>query len=261
MKKLTIIITALALVLGMAQCRKTENPTAKGVFVTVKASIGDEAKTDIAESGIIRTVNWSQGDKLYVVGATQGYLGTLTISEEYTTPSATASFEGVIDEITSQQDIHFYYFGKTDVTLSGNTYTYSISTQNGTLDGIENNLHLMHGTVNATAGQVAFRSISMKNMMAIGLFNINGYATTAKCNAIASRTLNLMTGEWSGDGTTGDITLNNPSASYYMVLIPSTGWQTMNFSTTSGSNQVQLKRKIEAGRLYTDNGDAILVKP
>ena len=119
MKRLTLIITALVLVMGMAQCKKNDNTAAsdegKGVFVSLTAGLDDGAKTEILPSGL---VNWSIGDKLYVVGATDGYLGSLTTEAD---GSPTATFEGYINDITATQDIHFYYVGKKTFPETENT--------------------------------------------------------------------------------------------------------------------------------------------
>ena len=262
MKKLTIIISVLTLVMGMSQCRKTDKQVAPdgsdGMYVTLKAGIGNDAKTEILPSGLVQ---WSAGDKLYVVGSTQGYLGTLT-TVNYTEASASATFAGRIDEITESQDIHFYYFGKTDVTLSGTEYNYSIATQDGTLDGIENTTHLMQGAAeNVEAHTVDFGNVAMHNMMSVAQLDICGYETAAVCHAIASRTLNLTTGEWSSNGTVGDIALNNPSGKYYMALIPSDAVQTLTFRQNgSDANPIAISKTIEAGKLYTECGASIPVK-
>lgn len=243
MKKLTIIITALVLALGMAQCKKSETSAKKSVFVTLEANIGNDAKTDITlPDGL---VNWSAGDKLYVVGANQGYLGTLTTSEN---GNKTAFFEGELLAITEGQDVHFYYFGKNGATITGTDYPYSITTQDGTLSGIANTMHLMHGKATATEGQLHF-SVSMDNMMAIAYFDVTDFNT---CTAINTRKLDLKTGTWSDNEESGIITLNSPSNKYYMALIPSETKQTLNFA--SGH---ELSRKIDAGKYYTDNGNPI----
>ena len=262
MKKLTIIISVLVLVMCMSQCKKSDNLAApeggEGRFVTLTASIGDGSKTEILPDGLVQ---WSAGDKLYVVGSTQGYLGTLTTAN-YSKASASATFAGRINEITESQDIHFYYFGKTDVTLSGTEYYYSIATQDGTLDGIENTMHLMQGAAeNVEAHSVNFGNVAMHNMMSVAQLDICGYETAAVCNAIASRTLNLTTGEWSSNGTAGDIALNNPSGKYYMALIPSDAVQTLTFRQNgSDANPIAISKTIEAGKLYTECGASIPVK-
>ena len=262
MKKLTIIISVLTLVMGMSQCRKTDKQVAPdgsdGMYVTLKAGIGNDAKTEILPSGLVQ---WSAGDKLYVVGSTQGYLGTLTTAN-YSKASASATFAGRINEITESQDIHFYYFGKTDVTLSGTEYYYSIATQDGTLDGIENTMHLMQGAAeNVEAHTVDFGNVAMHNMMSVAQLDICGYETAAVCHAIASRTLNLTTGEWSSNGTVGDITLSNPTDKYYMALIPSDAVQTLTFrQNDSDAKPIAISKTIEAGKLYTQGGSSIAVK-
>jgi len=266
MKRLTTTIMALALMLGMVQCRKNVEQIAAGgqttgetVYVTMTANCGGE-KTDIATTGI---VHWSADDRLYVVGSTQGCLGYLT-PVNYTSASDVANFGGSITAVSGDtQTLHFYYFGKNTTLYNGtdNTYNYNIATQTGTLDGIENTMHLMHGSKdNVTAGTTAFGAITINNMMAIAKFAIGGYGSSAKCNAISTASLNLKTGVLT-PGSAGTITLNGASDSYYMALIPSSATQTLTFTSSTGTDPVVLSRKIDAGKLYTQGGSAITVKP
>lgn len=261
MKKLTTFITALLLIVGMTQCKKTEKQaTAEqegdGTHICLNVSISNDAKTAITAAGI---VSWSAGDKLCVVGSEDGNLGTLTTEAG---GSSSAKFEGTITPITAtEQTIHFYYLGNT--TTDGTSYTYDITAQNGTLEGLAG-LHLMHGYATATAGQTTFNNVTMNNMMAIALFDISGYGSEAKCtDAISSRTLNLTTGDWDGNGTTATtetpITLSNPSANYYMALIPSTAEQTLKFSSSDGKFQSTTKKTIVAGTSYTNDEEAIII--
>lgn len=257
MKKLTTFITALLLIVGMTQCKKTEKQaTAEqegdGTHICLNVSISNDAKTAITAAGI---VSWSAGDKLCVVGETQGNLGTLTTEAG---GSSSAKFKGTIKPITAQQTIHFYYLGNT--TTEGTSYTYNITAQDGTLEGLTG-LHLMHGmAANATPGQTVFKNVTMDNMMAIALFDISGYGSEAKCTgAISKRTLDLTTGDWDGNGTTTDaITLSNPSANYYMALIPSTAEQTLTFTDNSGLDPHSPRSsEITEGKFYSNGSKPI----
>ncbi len=262
MKRLTIIITALALVIGMVQCRKKVEPMTPGgesVYVTLTAGCGAGAKTMITNTGL---VYWSEGDKLYVVGSVDGYLGELT-TMNYTDsdPSSIVTFGGTITEMSTIQDLHFYYPGRAGISVSRSTleYTFDISMQDGTLAGIANTMHLMHGVkTGIEPGTTAFGEVNMANMMAIARLDLSGYDAPVKCTAISSRKLDLQTGEWSGSGSTGNITLNNPSDEYYMALIP--GNQMLTFRQNgSDSNPVVKNWLVQAGKLYTDNGASIVI--
>ena len=136
MKKLSTIIMALALVLGMSQCKKQETPTTgnttptnPGVHITV--NVGDKdgkdnngEKHNIApEYGLF---SFSSGDVLYV-GHNGKYVGTLTFANGF--------FDGTIypDATVTDQPLHFYFVGNAAVTgtLSANeTTSLSISIAN-----------------------------------------------------------------------------------------------------------------------------------
>ena len=119
MKKLSTIIMALALVLGMSQCKKQETPTTgnttpiyPGVDITVK--VGDnEGKAENGEKHHIAPnyglFAFSDGDKLYV-GHGGKFVGTLTFS--------TGFFSGTIypDATVTNQPLHFYFVGNAVVT-------------------------------------------------------------------------------------------------------------------------------------------------
>ena len=262
MKRLTIIIMALVLAIGMVQCKKKVEPMMPcggSVYVTLTAGCGTGAKTTITNSGM---VYWSEGDKLYVVGSEDGYLGELTtMNYTDTDPSSIVTFGGTIREMSTTQDLHFYYPGRAGISVSRSTleYTFDISTQDGTLDGIANTMHLMHGVkTDIEPGTTAFGEVNMANMMAIARLDLSGYDAPVKCTAISSRTLDLRTGEWSGSGSTGNITLNHPTDAYYMALIP--GNQMLTFRQNgSDSNPVVKNWLVQAGKLYTDNGASIVI--
>ena len=119
MKKLSTIIMALALVLGMSQCKKQETPTTgnttpiyPGVDITVK--VGDnEGKAENGEKHHIAPnyglFAFSDGDKLYV-GHDGKFVGTLTFSNGF--------FSGTIypDATVTNQPLHFYFVGNAVVT-------------------------------------------------------------------------------------------------------------------------------------------------
>lgn len=119
MKKLSTIIMALALVLGMSQCKKQETPTTgnttpsnPGVHITV--NVGDQdGKDDNGEKHNIAPqyglFSFSSGDKLYV-GHDGKYVGTLTFANGF--------FDGTIhpDQNVTDQPLHFYFVGNAAVT-------------------------------------------------------------------------------------------------------------------------------------------------
>ena len=133
MKKLSTIIMALALVLGMSQCKKQETPTTgnttpiyPGVDITVK--VGDnEGKAENGEKHNIAPeyglFAFSNNDVLYV-GHNGQYVGSLTFNNGF--------FSGTIypNQNVTDQPLHFYFVGNAAVTgtpVENETTSLSIS--------------------------------------------------------------------------------------------------------------------------------------
>ena len=122
MKKLSTIIMALALVLGMSQCKKQETPTTgnttptnPGVHITVNVGENEDngGKGENGERHNIAPAyglfSFSSGDQLYV-GHNGEYVGTLTFANGF--------FDGTIypDATVIDQPLHFYFVGNAVVT-------------------------------------------------------------------------------------------------------------------------------------------------
>jgi hypothetical protein len=135
MKRLSTIIMALALVLGMSQCKKQETPTTgnttpsnPGVHITVNVGDqdGKDGKDNNGEKHNIAPdyglFAFTQGDVLYV-GHDNKYVGTLTFNG--------ACFDGTIyPNATATDKLHFYFLGNAAVTgtpTEGETTSLSIS--------------------------------------------------------------------------------------------------------------------------------------
>ena len=138
MKKLSTIIMALALVLGMSQCKKQETPTTgnstPGFYITV--NVGDQdgkdnngEKHNIApEYGLFA---FSNNDVLYV-GHNGQYVGSLTFNNGF--------FSGTIypNQNVTDQPLHFYFVGNaavtgTPVVNETTSLSISIADQSGNL--------------------------------------------------------------------------------------------------------------------------------
>ncbi len=116
MKRLSTIIMALALVLGMSQCKKQETPATgnttpsnPGVHITV--NVGDKDGKDGKDNNGERhniapqygLFAFTQGDVLYV-GHNGKYVGMLTFNG--------ACFDGTIyPDATATDNLHFYFLG------------------------------------------------------------------------------------------------------------------------------------------------------
>ena len=131
MKRLSTIIMALALVLGMSQCKKQETPTngdsGEKVYVTLNVSNGESIAVNVDNGGRhavapnLGVIQFREGDVLYV-GHDGKYIGQLT----YTS----GAFGGTLNAPTGDDYLHFYFLGgKTPATAptAGTTTDFTIS--------------------------------------------------------------------------------------------------------------------------------------
>ena len=130
MKKLSTIIMALALVLGMSQCKKQETPTTTGnntegtVHITVKVD-GKDGKDENGDKHAIAPEHglfaFTDNDIIYV-GHGGKYVGQLTFTNGF--------FEGDITPTEATDNLHFYFLGgMTPATAPtvGTTGSFTIS--------------------------------------------------------------------------------------------------------------------------------------
>ena len=130
MKKLSTIIMALALVLGMSQCKKQETPatgnSTPGFYITV--NVGDQdGKDNNGEKHNIAPAyglfSFSNNDVLYV-GHDGKFVGTLKFKNGF--------FSGTIypNDAVTDQPLHFYFLGNSELksdTIMNQTTSLSIS--------------------------------------------------------------------------------------------------------------------------------------
>jgi len=246
MSKMKNIITVLTLAFAallLTQCKKgiVEQPNVTPCSETIEVSLNvaeDGSKTGISSTGI---VTWNTNDKLYVVGASDGYLGYISAQNSGTT----AYFTGTITKPTTDtQNIHFYYTGNKGFELENEYYyKYDISQQEGTLADIAANLHLMHGFVpNIDKNTTNFGTITMTSMMSILQLQFSLPSETISngiilcTGAYSGVKFNVKTGSLEPDNSSTyrryikSIHLKNVTSNvlYYMVVIP--GFETLEFS-------------------------------
>lgn len=269
-KKFKYILVALSFL--SIQCTKEDdvNSDSKEVYVEFNVSQPGVSitKTELSQSAGYLSVVWSEGDMLYVIGVSAGYLGTVTLTSGAGTTSGT--FAGTITLPATAQKLRLYYFGKDvhpSMTSSTKAYTYQVDSQDGTLSGIQKNLHLMHGLTDSNIPQTQSDpiSVSMSSKMAVALFDLtsqSGFSgSSIKCEgAFYKRPLTLKTGKWGDGDASEEIILKNPTNAYYMVLIP--GTTSLTFSDGSKWIGCFPSNSIEASKFYskTGTGTAIDVK-
>lgn len=242
MKKNIIAIMMAVVALFATQCKKqtepmTNQPAGETMKVTVRVE-NNTAKTEITAAG---AVTWKEGDKLYVVGSEQGLLGYVSAL----TNGKSVNFEGSIIPLSEPQMLRFYYVGDKKFILDGEgNYTFDLSAQDGTLEGIAAHNQLMFSTTsgNVAVGTTNFGTIQMTSLMAIaymefifpseGNKTINAGGAVKVTDGYATSTFNTKdcNGASSITGTKGTITMtsSSPITKCYIALLP--GKQTLSFT-------------------------------
>ena len=129
MKKLSTIIMAIALVLGMIQCKKnvetiTTTPVVDGNWVDITLNVGGGSKHNVNTS--TGAVTYTSGDVLYV-GNNGKYVGTLTYNG--------SAFSGSILNPSEDDYLCFYFLGgltPADAPVAGTTTSFNVNISNQT---------------------------------------------------------------------------------------------------------------------------------
>lgn len=130
MKRMTYFVMALALVLGLAQCKKEQTPTNnenEGVRITLTMDGGNSGSRVIVNPNApegYATVTFEAGDVIYV-GNNGSYVGYLVYD------GTTNKFSGSIDDsnLNEADYLHFYFMGNKGPADSKPTEAVSISDQ------------------------------------------------------------------------------------------------------------------------------------
>ncbi len=183
MKRLSTIIMALALVLGMSQCKKQETPTngdsGEKVHITLNVNNGESLAVNVNDNGGKHAVAPSLGviqfrdDDILYVGYNGHYIGYLTYED--------GVFDGQLDapENGVEDRLHFYFLGGKGPKVNtieddAESFTISIANQTDTLPvlcyGKSNEKYETDGSYTAT---LAYKCALVK-------FNLNK-ATDYKC--------------------------------------------------------------------------------
>ena len=187
MKKLSTIIMALALVLGMSQCKKEETPTngnsGEMVHITLNVNDSESLAVNVNDNGgrhavapSLGVVQFTNGDKLYV-GNNGHYVGYLN----YVVDQSGRRFDGYIDgsACSTSDNLHFYFLGGkgpdvTTISENPESFTISIANQTDTLPV------LCYGASNENYSTSGSYSAVLEYKCALVKFNLNK-ETDYKC--------------------------------------------------------------------------------
>ena len=259
MKRLSTIIMALALVLGMSQCKKQETPTTgnttptnPGVHITV--NVGDQdGKDNNGEKHNIAPAyglfSFSNNDVLYV-GHDGKFVGTLKFKNGF--------FSGTIhpnDALNTPQPLHFFFLGNSELK-SDTTVNQTTSLSISIADQSENLPVLSYGaSTKPFTGAGTTYSTTLKNKCALVRFdlqnqgdyevtlsNVPTLATVNFANPTAETAIVATEGQ-----TNGNITLygeEGNTAIRWAILLPGTNLSTdhsdLNITYSGNVNLAEL---------------------
>ena len=214
MKRLSILVLAIAMVLGISQCKKKETPTTHDTpvvdnWVRITMRVGEGGRgMDTVYPGTGAVV-YEEGDIIYV-GNTGKYRGKL----EY----HNGSFSGLVADPVDTDYLHFYYLGRltpseTPAINETTDFTVSIADQSATLPIISYG----HSTTRYSDGISSYVCM-LENKC--GLVKFMAWPTPSTTNStvtISGRkttaTINFADPGIVPTSTTGEITLHQVSGS------------------------------------------------
>ncbi len=215
MKKISIIVTALAFLVALTQCKKEQaTPANDGntVDITLDIKSGNGTRMDVNTS--TGEVTYETGDVIYVAsGGT--FIGTLTHNG--------TNFAGTITNPTVGEPLHFYFWGNVtpaETLTAGTTTTCSvvISDQTQHLPVIE----YAPSNETYTAGASSF-SAHLLNKCALVKFNVTTASEAATCitgmknKVTVNFAENTLTHSQEGNGV---ITLPSGIGEKWAILLP-----------------------------------------
>lgn len=258
MKKLTLIVAALALVMGFSQCKKDNlTPNDNRIQITLNANYGgDRTSFTPGTSSTQGSFGWSSEVTEYinVSGNNSGYLGYLTNENNI----GFGTFTGSIATPVGDETLYFFYLGNGN---HAGANTLDFSNQVGDLDHVTN-CHVAIGRV-AYKGQTEFNSVTLEMKMAIARFNLSGFGSETVYlngeNVYSTASINYKDGSISGNSK-GYINVGTAGADKYVALIPSVTSETViNFNSSTKTSTKTFPNGIQAGKYYANGDDALSV--
>lgn len=264
MKRLTLILAALALTLSLSQCKKTETPTTdEGIFITLKAGYGNGAKTDFAPA--TGAFVWTEDAMEYIYVGGSNHSDCLGVLSGTGNGMVSMTFSGALTTTPDAgETLYFFYLGKGRDGSAVSTLNFS--SQDGTLENVTN-YHIAISDGVEYAEQTSF-STTLNMKMAIAYFDVDGFKNANEATetvylhgeevystAIIDYTNGTITGE-----TKGYINLGTANNGKYVALIPSVSTETtLSFDSNSKWGAMNFLRGIQAGRYYSNGGAALTV--
>lgn len=271
MKKLGLIVAALALVLGFSQCKKENTPANndEGVRITLSASYGNGGE----KSGFVPGVGSGDGSFVWADGATEYiYVGGSEHTDCLGVLSGTGNgtgnmtFSGDLDVTpTDGETLHFFYLGKGRAGTSVTTLDFS--TQDGTLANVTD-YHIAMGNGSYSSSTVNYAT-TLDMLMSIAYFDVSGFVSSSNvaetvylhgADVYTTATIDYQNGAITG-GTKGLMRIGTAAAGAYVALLPSgnTDETWLYFDSNSKEGKMKFLSGIQPAKYYANNGAALNV--
>lgn len=233
MKRISIIVTALALLAALTQCKKEQSVQAiENETVAITLDIKGNGETRMDVNTVTGEVTYQNGDVIYVASGGK-YIGTLTYNG--------TNFSGGITDPTVGQPLHFYFLGNVvpaETLTAGTTESCSvvISDQTEHLPVIE----YAPSNENYELGATTYTAVLL-NKCALVKFNVTTSSETATCitgmhnKVMVDFSQNTLTSSQEGAGI---IKLAAGNGEKWAILLP------------QGALEVG-----EEGTAYSENGE------
>ena len=245
MKRLSTLLIAIALVLGMTQCKKKVETIATGnlgepVYITLNVDGGKH--TVYPGTG---AVVYTEGDKIYV-GNDGKYIGVLEYED--------GAFGGTIYSPSTSDYLHFYFVGgltpsATPSAGSTTSFTVNIADQSSQLPV----LSYAHSTNKYTDGTATY-SCTLLNKCGLVKF----VPSTATSNAVTvggmktTATIDFATPGITPTATTGTVTLYSESTSAkWAILLPQDAVSDPTVTISSFNSTITSVPAITENMYYT----------
>lgn len=260
MKKLTLIVAALALMMGFSQCKKDNlTPNDNRIQITLNANYGGNgSRTTFNPGNQGHEFAWNASAEYINVGGSQsGYLGQLNNIDN----KGTGIFNGSINTPADGETLYFFYLG--NGSHEGATTLDFSNQSNGTVT----DWHIAIGSSSYTSGDTDF-SATLNMAMAIAYFNVNGFKNASETaetvylhgdDVYSTATINYTSGTISGNSK-GYINLGTANNGKYVALIPSVETETtLHFNSSSMTGEMTFLRGIKPASYYSNSGSALEV--
>ena len=176
MKKISVLVAALVLTLGLTQCKKeqTATPQNEGNSVMITLNVGPSTGSGTGGAKVNVDpphVNFEDGDQILVVSNGQ-YVGTLTRTD--------GVFSGSITDPEEDQRLYFYFLGNKQGTLEANATSCIVNISDQTTTAGLPVISMGKSTVDYSSGVTSYTS-RLYNKCSLMKFVVDTPSTEAIC--------------------------------------------------------------------------------